>query len=65
MDFFYVLPQKEGEPVKTVVPTSLQMGWIESPPYFCATSEMGHDVAVQFIKTPIGFFPTTNTLSIQ
>ena len=27
--FYYVLPQKYGEPVKLVVPTSLQMGWIE------------------------------------
>ena len=30
----YVLPQKEGVSVKLVIPTSLQMGWIESPPYF-------------------------------
>jgi len=28
----YVLPQEEGMPVKLVIPTSLQMGWIEPPP---------------------------------
>ena len=28
----YMLPQKEGMPIKLVIPASLQMGWIESPP---------------------------------
>ena len=37
-DFFHVLPQKPGMPIKLVVPTLLQMGWIESPPYFCTVS---------------------------
>ncbi len=33
-NFAYVLPQAPGEPVKILVPSSLQMGWVESPPYF-------------------------------
>ncbi len=33
-NFAYVLPQPEGEPIKLVIPTSLQMGWVKSPPYF-------------------------------
>ena len=53
-NFAYVLPQAEGEPVRLVVPTSLQMGWIESPPYFCAASETGRDVAAQYAEAPIG-----------
>ena len=53
-NFAYVLPQKEGEPVKLVIPTSLQMGWIESPPYFCAASETARDVAEQYVETPVG-----------
>ena len=32
--FAYVLPRKEGMPTKLVIPTSLQMGWIESPHIF-------------------------------
>ena len=52
-----MLPQKEGEPVKIVVPTSLQMGWIESPPYFCAAAETAWDVAQQYAETPIGLLP--------
>ncbi len=38
-NFTYVLPQPPGEPVKIVVLLSLQMGWVESPPYFCAATE--------------------------
>ena len=40
--------------LKLVVPSSLQMGWVESPPYFCAASETVQDVATQYIKHPIG-----------
>ncbi len=46
-NFCYVLPQKQGERVQIVVPSSLQMGWIKSPPYFSKGSEMGRDVATQ------------------
>ena len=44
-NFAYVLPQEEGKPPKLVIPTSLQMGWLESPPYFGAASETARDVA--------------------
>ena len=54
MEFCFFLPQKPGIPKKLVVPTSLQMGWIESPPYFCTVSETGRDVAEQYIDTPVG-----------
>ena len=37
-----------------MVPTSLQMGWIESPPYFCEASETGRDVAARYVETPVG-----------
>ena len=38
-NFAYVLPQAEGKPTKLVVPTSLQMGWVESPPYFLCSHQ--------------------------
>ena len=53
-NFCYVLPQKPGMPVKLVVPISLQMGWVESPPYFLAASETGRDVAQQYAESPVG-----------
>ena len=52
-NFCYVLPQKPGMPIKLVVPTSLQMGWIEFPPYFFTVSETGRDVAEHYIDTPV------------
>ncbi len=56
-NFCYVWPQALGKPRCLVVPTSLQMGWVESPPYFCAASETARDVAVAYIKTTVGGLP--------
>ena len=52
-NFAYVLPQEEGEPITLVVPTSLQMGWVESPPYFCAATETSRDISTEYIKTKV------------
>ena len=42
-NFCYVLPQVEKvktiEDIELVVQNCLQMGWCESPPFFCASSE--------------------------
>jgi hypothetical protein len=43
-----------GEPVKIVVPSSLQMGWVESPPYFCAATETSRNITVQYCETKLG-----------
>jgi hypothetical protein len=56
-NFCYVLPQPEGEPTRLVVPTSLQMGWVESPAYFCAASETGRDVAARYAELQLGSLP--------
>ena len=39
---------------KLVVPTSLHMGWIEYPPFFCTVSETGRDVAEKYTESPVG-----------
>ena len=41
-------------PIKLVVLTLLQMGWIESPPYIFTVSETVLDVEEQYIETPVG-----------
>ena len=41
-----------------MVPTLIQIVWIESPPYFCTASETGRDVAKQYVKTATGLFST-------
>ncbi len=52
-NFCYVLPQQnDNDPVQIVVPTSLQMGWTHSPPYFCAATETGRDVADKLVQQP-------------
>ncbi len=56
-NFAYVLPQRAGEPIKLVVPTSLQMGWVESPPYFCAASETARDITMEYANTKVGLLP--------
>jgi hypothetical protein len=48
-NFAYVLPQEEGKPITLVVPTSLQMGWVESPPYFCTATETLRDISTEYI----------------
>jgi hypothetical protein len=53
-NFAYVLPQAAGMPTVIVVPTLLQMGWVESPPYFCAATETTRDIAWDYNNTPIG-----------
>ena len=57
-NFAYVLPQPEGSPITLVVPTSLQMGWVESPPYFCAATETARDIATKYTDMPVGSIPT-------
>ena len=52
-NFAYVLPTPQGTPTMLVIPTSLQMGWIESPPYFCTASETARDVAEQYLQLPL------------
>ena len=44
-------------PITLVVPTSLQMGWVESPPYFCAATETARDIASDYCDTPVGSLP--------
>ena len=64
-NFCYVLPNQDPTaPIELVVPTSLQMGWIESPPYFCAASETARDVAAQYAETPLGSLPAHKFLPL-
>ena len=56
-NFAYVLPQEPNEPTKLVIPTSLQIGWVESPPYICAATKTVRDIALDYCNTPIGSLP--------
>jgi hypothetical protein len=56
-NFSYVLPQEEGMPITLVIPIFLQMGWVESPPYFCAATETARDTTSDYCDTPVGSLP--------
>jgi len=49
-NFAYVLPQKLGEPVQLIMPSSLQMGWVKSPAYYCVALEAARGVAIQHVE---------------
>ena len=56
-NFCYCLPNEDPnahlDETKIVVPNSLQMGWCESPPFFCAASETARDVIASLLGTDL------------
>ena len=56
-NFCYTIPPKSPstplDDIQIVVPCSLQMGWCESPPFFCAASETARDIIEHLIQTNI------------
>ena len=57
-NFCYVLPKLDPtEATQLVVPNCLQMGWAESPGYFCTGSETARDVSEHLCGMPLGTFP--------
>ena len=58
-NFAYVLPstnpsQTDIMETELVVPAALQMGWCESPPFFCTASETARDVIQELMERPDG-----------
>jgi hypothetical protein len=55
-NFSYVLPSLQPnnnvDETELVIPNSLQMGWCESPPFFCSGSETARDVIEQIADDP-------------
>ncbi len=52
-DFAYVLLQQDGEPIQIVVLSGLQMGWVESPPLFCAVTELAQDLTQHLVDNRV------------
>ena len=55
-NFVYVFSQPEGAPIMLVVPTLLQMDWVESP-FFCTATKTARDVATEYTDMPIRSIP--------
>ena len=55
-NFCYVIPSQQNkasslDDTNIVVPHALQMGWAESPPFFCAATETARDVIQQYFNS--------------
>jgi hypothetical protein len=66
-NFAYVLLQRAGEPVRIVVPSAVQMGWVESPPLFCAVTESAQDLTQHLVdnKVDLPLHPLEDKISIK
>jgi hypothetical protein len=51
------MPDPPGAPIRIVVPSALQMGWMESPQYFCTATETGRDFIQWLIDQKIDWPP--------
>jgi hypothetical protein len=56
-NFAYVLPQQEGEPVRIVVPSAVQMGWVENPSLFCTVTESARDITQHLVDANVDLLP--------
>ena len=54
-NFCYALPPKTPnqslDEIEIVIPHALQMGWSESPPFFCAATETARDIIQTYYQT--------------
>lgn len=55
-NFTYIMPNPEGHLIR-VVPIALQMGWAESPAYFCASMETALNIIQGFVEAKIELTP--------
>ncbi len=52
-NFAYVLFQAAGKPIHLVIPAAVQMGWVESPGFFCAVTESARDLTQHFVDNDV------------
>jgi hypothetical protein len=66
-NFAYVLHQPPGEPTRLVIPAAVQMGWVESPGFFCTVTESARDLTQHFIDNdvPLPWDPVEDLMEIE
>jgi hypothetical protein len=57
LNFAYVMPDPPGFPIRIVVPAALQMGWAESPAYFCTATETARDIIQGLVAAEVELPP--------
>ena len=63
-NFACIIPLHLGEPTKIVVSSTLQMGWMESPPFFFCSTETIHDLT-EFNMEQLADHPIMQFMPIQ
>jgi hypothetical protein len=65
--FAYVMPDPVGHPLRIAVPSALQMGWVDSPSYFCAATETRRDVIAKLVsdKTKLPPHPLESHMHLE
>ncbi len=53
VSYFIFLPQPPGEPTHLVIPAAVQMGWVESPGFFCTVTESARDLTQHFVNNEV------------
>lgn len=56
-NFAYVLPDPPGHQTRLVIPHALQMGWTESPGFFCAATETTRDIIQSLMDAKVALPP--------
>jgi hypothetical protein len=66
-NFAYVLPQQDGEPIRIVVPSAVQMEWVESPSLFCAVAKSAWDFTQHLVdnRVCLPLHPLEDKISIK
>ena len=66
-NFAYVLLQATGAPTKMMVPSAVQMGWVESLSLFCTVTELVRDLAQHFVdnNVQLPYDPIKELMMIQ
>ncbi len=52
-NFAFILPQPAGEPIHLVIPAAVQLGWVESPRFFCVVTELAQDLTQHFVDNDV------------
>ncbi len=55
--FSYILPQQEAKPIQIVEPSAVQVGWVESPPLFCAVTKSAPNLTQHLVDHAVSLPP--------
>ena len=66
-NFACVLPQPTREPTRIMILAAVQMGWVESPGFFCTVTESARDLTQHFVDNAVAlpWDPVEDLMAIE